>query len=221
MHIDFISDLHGYTPTPEQEGDLVIIAGDLTACDKPKDHEKFHKWLKNLKYDHKIIIAGNHDNFLHEHYLKGTDASMPGCVYLCDSSICIDGIKIYGSPWTMLFDGINAKTCAFTVEDDVELMVKWDMIPDDTDILVTHMPPYGIFDQINPVYGRKQSVGSLSLREHVLHRIKPKIHVFGHIHENGGRQIQTKVTQFINASHVDDLYFDKHGFIRSVLKTIG
>ena len=93
--------------------------------------------------------------------------------YLCDESLTLDGVKFYGSPWQpRFFDW------AFNKDRGAPLKAIWDKIPLDTDVLITHGPPHGIldltFDKI------KAGCEELLL---AVQRIKPKVHVFGHIHE--------------------------------------
>ena len=199
MKVTCISDLHGYYPSNLSGGDLLIIAGDLTARDEFLDYHVFCGWLEEQKYTKKILIAGNHDMKLQDNL----DFEFPdlGIEYLEDSGTEFMGFKIWGSPWSLWFDDINPKCSAFT-GDELELNEKWEMIPDDVNILITHTPPNGILDDI----GYEQYVGSNTLRFHVMNRIKPRIHCFGHIHEWGGRIVDCATTKFINASHVNEQY---------------
>ena len=70
----------------------------------------------------------------------------------------------------------------------------------DTDLLVTHGPPKGILD-LTP---RGEPVGCEELREAV-RRVKPRLHVFGHIHHAYGRHV-VDGTRFVNASICDEFY---------------
>lgn len=207
MKIDCISDLHGEFPKLDG-GDLLIIAGDLTANDLPHQRFEFLKWLSEQDYRKKIWIAGNHDNSLIG--LNFTPLRPNSAEYLCDSVTEFEGLKIWGSPWTKTFPGINPHCKAFTKDTDEELDEKWKKIPDDIDILITHSPPYGIFDTIYSRLLRKNPIpfeaGSVSLRNHVMDRIKPNLHVFGHIHEWGGRMLDTCTTKFVNASLMNNDY---------------
>lgn len=219
MIIDCISDLHGFYPKLKG-GDLLIVAGDLTARDQINQYVEFYIWLDKQAYKYKILIAGNHDNEIQ----KGLDYEFANenIYYLKDSAVEIEGLKIWGSPWTKTFPGINPQCKAFTVDTEEELAQKWTLIPDDIDILITHSPPYGIFDEIKKIKfsGRSsdiENVGSISLREHVLARIKPKLHVFGHIHEWGGDSVDCITTKFINASHVNEHYQPVNKPVRIIL----
>lgn len=229
MKIDCISDIHGFYPSLTG-GDLLILAGDYTARDTIKEWAEFFSWLKKQKYLKKILVAGNHDNFLYNSYPKNDKEALDlsevqeflkymgeeidhDFEYLCDSGTEFEGLKIWGSPWTSQFEGINPRCCAFTESFDCDneywLNDHWDEIPSDTDILITHSPPYGILDKEI----RGTFCGSKSLLEH-LERIKCKIHVFGHIHECGGQQLIYKRpghgiennTIMINASYVNERY---------------
>jgi len=214
MDITAISDLHGYYPKLKG-GDLLIVAGDLTADSSIEEQISFSKWLFKQRYTKKIVIAGNHDNvlvlsapgpFAYSSYNEVTTEQTAYADYLCDSGTEFDGLKIWGSPWTKRFEGMNPKCMAFTVDTDEQLAKNWEMIPNDIDILVTHCPPFSVFDAIGPF--QMQSVGSKSLLHvyHSHHRIK--LHIFGHIHENGGRKMQLNSSMpiMVNASHVNEHY---------------
>ena len=90
--------------------------------------------------------------------------------------------------------------------DDVSLQEKWDQIPDDTDILVTHGPPNGILDKTGAMFGN-MNVGCQKLASQVIYRIKPKLHIFGHIHEAHGTYKPDKDgTEFANVAIMDEVY---------------
>ncbi len=251
MIIDCISDLHGYYPKLEG-GDLLIVAGDLTASDKREEYNTFSHWIIDQQYTDKVVIGGNHDNFL-----EGFDEQISHhFIYLCDTGIeinheepdrdegsfgvCLDVLvstrrkfKIWGSPWTLKFPGMNPKCMAFTVDSEEELQEKWKLIPDDVDILITHMPGWGIHDQIeDPPIGNQipsfgKSVGSMSLcRWRANHANSLKLHVYGHIHEGYGvydiRDIQKKLGDpltvvMVNASHVNEKYEPVNKPVRIIL----
>lgn len=215
MKIDCISDLHGEFPKLDG-GDLLIVAGDLTSNDTPKQLIQFLEWIESQKYDRLIFIGGNHDNLLQEWCTTEQSDNMMSYdefhkwEYICDSGTEFEGLKIWGSPWTKTFLGINPHCKAFTKDTDEELNEKWKLIPDDIDILITHSPPHGIFDTIYNRPFRKNPIpfeaGSVSLRNHVMGRINPKLHVFGHIHQWGGRMLDTCTTKFVNASLMNNDY---------------
>ncbi len=209
MRITCISDLHGHHPELPG-GDLLIMAGDATSQDKLFDWTRFYLWFDKQPYTKKVYIAGNHDNFLND--VKSFPLKN-GIEYLCDSITQLvtkgNRLKIWGSPWTKTFDGMNPHCKAFTVDTDQELAEKWKLIPEDTDILITHSPPYSILDLTQDT----NNVGSISL-QNWLESSKVKLHIFGHIHECGGKKVVLKRPGIgtennilcINASHVNEHY---------------
>ena len=221
MIIDCISDLHGQHPKLTG-GDLLLIAGDYTPSDKIYQWALFFRWLKEQKYKKKIIVAGNHDNMMATGFpkcqqeadaLKDLQELEEDCEYLCDSGTEYKGVKIWGSPWTSTFPGINPHCTAFTCESDDQLSDKWDLIPNDTDILITHSPPKGIFDQVMSRNGGIICTGSISLLQRV-YDVSPKMHIFGHIHEHGGSRVEIGNTTFINCSVLNGQYKLKNKPVR-------
>jgi len=210
MIIDCISDLHGFFPELEG-GDLLIIAGDMTARGTAKEYMDFFAWFKWQDYRKKIFIGGNHDSFFQQ-CIPTSEAKMMGVHdddhfdYLFDSGTEFEGLKIWGSPWSLWFKGVNPKCTAFMGSED-DLEKKFALIPEDTDILITHSPAYGILDGVtNFSYGKSYWCGSKSLWGHIKNRIKPKLHIFGHIHEMGGHMVDAVTTKFVNASYVNERY---------------
>ncbi len=187
MIIDCISDLHGLKPIL-QGGDLLIIAGDLTSCDKHHQYESFFEWLAKQDYKKKVFISGNHDN------QSMSQFDWLGADYLLDSGTEFNGLKIWGSPWSLWFHGVNPKCKAFMATEQI-LSDRYALIPDDVDILITHTPPYSILDDVEDYKFHQTGVvnyyGSTSLYDRLCN-IRPSLHVFGHIHEQGGRQLTFK-----------------------------
>lgn len=182
--------LHGHYPDLEP-GDLLIVTGDLTSRDEYDQYAQFCEWLESQSYKNKVVIAGNHDKKIEDNL----NFHLPnlGIHYLEDDLLEINCLRIWGSPWSLLFDGINPQCNAFTGSED-DLRKKYAHIPDDIDILITHTPPFGTLDGIPMMWdGTMHHVGSRSLRDTV-DRIKPKFHIFSHIHEQGGKEILLKYT---------------------------
>jgi len=201
VKITAVSDLHGHYPELPG-GDLLIVAGDVTGNDTPGQHGEFHEWFANQEYVKQVYIAGNHDNRTYK-------LGFPKSEYLQDSGIEFEGFKIWGSPWTKEFEGMNPKCKAFTLKTEEELNEKWALIPDDIDILITHSPPYGILDGITNFYdGTLFHTGSTSLHARIKELKNLKAHVFGHIHEAFGMVGDHELphVQFINASFVNGSY---------------
>lgn len=197
--IDCISDLHGFYPKLEG-GDLLIVAGDLTARDEIRQYVHFTDWLSIQPYKLKIVIGGNHDGH--------TDFFYPpkhkDMIYLQDSGTEFEGLKIWGSPWTPPFCNWH-----FMLPPE-EIKEKWDLIPGDTDILITHGPPYGVLDKVDiSSKGDKfKHAGCKELMKQVVGgRLSLKLHVFGHVHEGYGMvKFEKDNTIFVNASHVNQDY---------------
>lgn len=218
MIIDCISDLHGYYPKLEG-GDLLIVGGDLTATHTEQEFYEFVEWLCTQSYEKKVFIAGNHDSMIRQvdpyEKLHGfephTTIFEDEIYYLFDWWTEFRGLKIWGSPWTLKFKNINPKCTAFTGTEN-ELKDKWDLIPDDVDILITHSPPWGIMDEVKDYRtGNIRNCGSKTLSEKI-DSIKntPKLWVWGHIHEEYGSYsitgIENKKSIMVNASHVNEVY---------------
>lgn len=209
MIIDCISDLHGFFPEL-QGGDLLIIAGDLTARDRIEEYWDCFDWMVLQKYKKIIYIGGNHDNVLQNNPPLSMHPTEGMLTYLCDSGTEFEGLKVWGSPWIKRFRGMNKHCIAFTVDSDEELAEKWALIPEDTDILITHSPPYAVGDKCTSgVY--PEWVGSKSLALEHKNRLKCKLHVFGHIHEAYCQEILTREVDgseiiLVNASHVNQFY---------------
>jgi Icc-related predicted phosphoesterase len=189
MRIVLISDTHGlHTELQVPDGDILIHAGDICMTGGIPEVSNFNIWLGTLPHRHKIIIAGNHD-FSFEKEARASRKELTNGRYLQDSFVMCEGLKIYGSPWQPWF-----YDWAFNLERGAEIKKKWDLIPEDVDILVTHGPPFGILDTASD----GQSVGCKDLLERVA-MIKPKIHAFGHIHPAYG-EVEKDGIKFANCS---------------------
>lgn len=217
MIIDCISDLHGHFPKLEG-GDLLIVAGDLTTRDDDKGYTEFEKWFDSQQYRKKIFICGNHDNQLEKGtfplYINGYSE------YLCDSGTEFEDLKIWGSPWTLAFKGMNPRCKAFTVNTEEELAEKYKLIPDDIDILVTHSPPYGTRDRCMDYKGNIKFAGSKSLQMKIYTSLpKLKLLVCGHIHESYGIDPPGSIfnCKIINACHVNEQYQPVNPSLRVIL----
>lgn len=213
MKIVAISDTHGLHSRMEHylpSGDLLIHAGDLTNIGKEHEVEDTMNWFKELanKYTHGIVfIAGNHDrSFDPKFNLADGKTQKPKWLrdilsnikstnhihYLENDFVEIEGIKIWGSPITPWFGG---DYWAFNAHRGPNIMGYWEQIPSDTDIIVTHGPVMYKLDYAT--YG-KTYVGCEQLR-YQIEKIKPLIHISGHIHEGYGYEYNED-THYFNAS---------------------
>lgn len=201
MRIVTISDTHSlHRLVPHvPHGDVLIHAGDIMNSGWDwRDIASFNRWLEPLPHKHKIVIAGNHD-WLFQSNLGESLKLLPADVhYLQDSGVTIDGFKFWGSPWQPEFND-----WAFNVPRGEAIKRYWDLIPDDTDVLITHGPPYGIQDWMH--WGDKH-LGCEELFKAV-NRVKPQLHVFGHIHGGAGvMEADLMGTKFVNASFLKEDY---------------
>ena len=205
---------HGLIPMSDLPGgDILIHSGDIMNSGYNKnDIHDFLYWFSSLKqYDTKIFIAGNHDRMFENHpeEVKEMLAKYVGVDYLQDEQLTLyyDGpngdipennIRIYGSPWQPEF-----YSWAFNLpRNGFGLAGKWEAIPDNTDILVTHGPAFGTLDTVT---GRMHDHLGCELLAERIERLKPKIHICGHIHSGYGYVFKNE-THFFNASVLDEQY---------------
>jgi Icc-related predicted phosphoesterase len=209
MRITFISDTHTRHHEITQDlpgGDLLVHSGDLMNSGRNiEDIKSFCKWFDSLdQYTHKVFIAGNHDRLFQNDYHGAMEIvnSYKNITYLQDDWVEVgddnEMVKIYGSPWQPWF-----YDWAFNLQrNGIGLASKWEAIPEDTDIVVTHGPAYGMVDT---VAGRQyDNLGCELLRER-LDLIKPSIHTCGHIHTGYGHTLN-EGTHYFNASVLDERY---------------
>jgi len=213
MRITLISDTH----TKHEEllwdasdlpgGDLLIHAGDIMNSGyNSNDITNFCSWFDTLEqYDHKVFIAGNHDRKFEDKPEQALEIvnSYKNITYLQDDWVKVgideEMAKIYGSPWQPEF-----YNWAFNLpKGGPGLMSKWEAIPTNTDILITHGPPQDHLDMSGPPYNEPH-LGCALLREKVDEQ-PPKIHVFGHIHGGYGYKFHNG-THFFNASILNERY---------------
>jgi Icc-related predicted phosphoesterase len=175
------------------DGDILVHAGDLTGRGTLPEIAAVNEWLGRLPHRHKILIAGNHDFLFEEENLLARSL-ITNATYLQDSEASAEGVKIWGSPWQPWF-----YDWAFNLRRGEALREKWEMIPEDTDILITHGPPMGILDEI----ASGERVGCEDLRDRLAGMSAPPgLHVFGHIHEAYGIERGPRTTH-VNAAICD------------------
>lgn len=205
MKITAISDIHGNLINISKT-DILIIAGDIVPLSIQRNlilselwlKTEFTDWVSNIDCDKVIFIGGNHDFVLENDVFENSQK----LIYLKDSSITVDGIKIYGSPWCTMHNWAFYKN-----ENDI--YNAWMNIPDDIDILVTHVPPsvgtYGTTTQKNRNYMR--DFGSPILTN-IIETKKPKIHLFGHVHTGNHDMSETlnSGSKLCNVSILDEDY---------------
>ena len=198
MKLVMISDTHdrhkalnGFMP----EGDVLIHSGDLTMDGHLHKAQQSLDWLNDQPYEHVVFVAGNHD-FCFEHEALKDKLNFGRLIYLEDSGVEIEGKKFWGSPVQPWF-----YDWAFNRQRGNEISQHWKLIPEGTDVLITHGPPMRVLDK-EPRHG--ENVGCYDLAR-VVKKIKPKVHVFGHIHHGYG-QIEVDGVKYFNASVCTEMY---------------
>lgn len=181
------------------DADVLIHAGDATMQGRPHELEWFNEELGKLPHPIKIFVPGNHDKLAERDPGEAARILTNVTHYLVDELVSIEGISIYGSPWQPRF----GYGWAFNANRGSDIRSKWDQIPTNTDILITHGPPFGVGDQVGlPPW--VENAGCQDLLE-AIQRIGIKYHVSGHIHEGYGAR-KVGETTYINASSVDERY---------------
>lgn len=199
-----MSDTHGVMPDAEQMpgGDVFIHAGDMMLSGKPHEVSFIRTWLATMPYRHKIVVAGNHDIALQRE--PAARHELGDVYYLEDSGVTIGGVHFWGSPWTPDF---FPDRWAFNQTRGEVSAERWKLIPDDTNVLITHGPPHGILDTCVSIEDPHEMVHAgceeLAKRVDRLHDLR--VHVFGHIHESRGI-VQRNGVMFVNASSLDRMY---------------
>ena len=199
MKLVCMSDLHMKMPTDVPSGDLLVIAGDLTSGGTHFQVMAMLQYLASLsdRFTHGVVmVAGNHDFLFQKDPAEAINlCETAGITYLCESGCMINGLNVWGSPYTPRFGG-----WAFMYDRHMKDQF-WQRIPDDTDILITHGPPLGVMDS----NFEGEHCGDEFLIGHVIERVKPKVHTFGHIHDGYG-SFEYEGTTFVNCAQLNDLY---------------
>ncbi len=199
MRLVVLSDTHGHHDRFEvPAGDVLIHAGDMTNRGDLHEVRAFDAFLARLDHRHKLVIAGNHD-FCFERQPAAARAALRHAVYLEDEALEVEGVCFYGSPWQPWF-----YDWAFNLRRGAEIRAKWELIPGDTEVLITHGPPLGHGD----VTFRGDAAGCADLLERI-QQVRPRYHLFGHIHEAYGAS-SDGTTTYVNASTCDLSYQPVH-----------
>ena len=215
MKIWHISDTHTYHELLQiPEGiDMVIHSGDCSNPRDPYNNEpevrRFIDWFGDLPIKHKIYVAGNHDTSIEKGLVTDDDFDQKHIHYLENETIEIEGIKIFGSPYTPQFGQWAFMKARHKLDRIWQIAIE-----DDTNIIVVHGPPRGMLDLSYDRDGRMEYCGDKSLMNKVK-ELEPKLMLFGHIHNTddiinaGTRTIPGLDTIFSNGSVVTDRKFGK------------
>lgn len=186
LRILHLSDTHNrhwkiekYFPLPA--ADILLHTGDLTFRGTVEELSDVNEWFGTLKgrFKHIIVIAGNHD--VHgKKKIGDMSALFTNATYL-DHELAPElfnefGLKVFGSPWLREIGAGNSGGEGH----------QFDLIPHGVDILMTHGPPKYILDTIGwGSRGPRHWGGSKDLNN-AIYRAEPRVHVFGHTHEQRG-----------------------------------
>jgi Icc-related predicted phosphoesterase len=172
LRLVLLSDTHQLHRKVEvPDGDIFIHSGDFTMFSRSMaEITDFNTWLGELPHQHKIVVPGNHEFFLETDPSKRS--MLNNALVLLNEGTAIEELRIWGSPVTPLYGG------AFGLSSGEDRKRLYAQIPENTDVLITHGPPYGILDS-GPDSGLHS--GCRELFDAVM-RVRPKLHVFGHAH---------------------------------------
>jgi predicted phosphodiesterase len=201
MRILAISDTHNkhlqipsrFIENSDNSVDTIVHAGDVSSRGYKGEIIDFLKWYNELNFKNKILIAGNHDFYFEEgkpEDIAAMLAEYPNITYLNDSGVEIDGVKFWGSPVQPWF-----YNWAFN-RKGTDICKHWDLIPNDTHVLLTHGPVKGYLDMTQ----QGESVGCPYLLEKISQMSNLKLLVSGHIHEAYGMIDFPDGGIFLNAS---------------------
>lgn len=216
MRIVVMSDTHSMHDRIDKipEGDVLVHCGDFLGANRIENLDRFARWfrLAGKNFRASIIVPGNHDLMFEPYDAPYRSPRYSGkrenqeywaryswIHFLSDTGVEIDGVKFWGSPWTPAFN-----RWGFNLPRGGELAQAHAKIPSDTDVLITHGPPHGILDECPSAkaWSRTENAGCEDLLREVCNRIRPKVHLFGHIHEGSG-EIEQHGIKFVNASICD------------------
>lgn len=176
------------------KGDLLLHAGDATSTGELRQLSAYSDWLAKQKFDSKIIIPGNHDLAFEKNW-ELAEAHVPDATAILNQSTTLyNGLKIWGEPRQPWF-----YDWAFNVQRE-HMGAVWDLVPKDTDILVTHGPPFGAGD----INGQGVRCGCVAQRKWIEEN-QPRLVVCGHIHDGYGIYLIGK-TLVVNASICNGYY---------------
>jgi len=197
MRLVIISDTHCTQPNVP-DGDVLIHCGDFTFHGRAFETKDSLEWFNSLPHKHKLFTAGNHELGWEDEVKRNVYLDWASkCTYLHATGVEIDGVKFWGSPFQPDFMG-----WAFQLPRGNRLKEHWSLIPDDTDVLITHGPPYGFGDTNGDP--RDFRFGDKDLLARVL-EVKPDVHCYGHAHGGYGQWFFEGI-HFINAALLNESY---------------
>lgn len=192
-HREVVSGAENYLYVPD--GDAVIHCGDFSAHGTLYDILSFNNFLGSLKHKVKVVGAGNHDVFVQSE-LGMAKIHMSNAKLVVHEPFMLSDKKCFFTSYLPYYN-----KWAFEVADDKARGKLFAQIPDDTEILFSHCPPYGILDVIDS----GENIGDHELLKRVRDLKHLKYHIFGHAHASHGIT-DIRGVQYINCSIMDDRY---------------
>jgi predicted phosphodiesterase len=196
MRLVIISDTHNqHEDLGVLHGDVLIHCGDIGMGFEGNlgEVDRLDEWFGRQDFKRILCIGGNHDFALQKRVGAG-EPVLRNATYLQDEGISFEGVRFYGAPWTPELIG-----WAFYLPPDL-MRAKWAVIPERTDVLITHTPAYGVLDRNS----QAKACGCPDLRQRI-EELRPRIHCFGHVHASGGK-VEHQGTTYVNASMVNSRY---------------
>ena len=199
MRIVALSDIHGFHDRVSiPDGDVFICGGDFSMRAKHHHVVEFARWVNSLPHQHKIVVPGNHDMACECHETWAKEEFSPS-VFLKHEFQDVGGLKVFGSAYSSsIYE--PSRWCYDYPRYGERGKQLWNSIRNtpEIDVLITHGPPYGFGDLVKSVHkGEDPHVGDQTLLN-VVNDLKPKVHIFGHIHEGYGVYSNEHGTQFFN-----------------------
>lgn len=210
MRVVIFSDTHSFHRRVNiPDGDVLIHCGDITLRGEMNIMKDFIDWYREFPHKRKLFIQGNHEIGLQHNKNKRNELfswlQNSGITYLEHAAVELDGIKYFGSPYNPQY-----KEWEWQLPRGKSLAAKWASIPDDTNVLITHSPPFGILDRAPRKSAfsdvNYENVGCQDLYNRVMELKDLKIHTFGHIHQDGSKTINIEDKVFINGAVCDEKY---------------
>ncbi|ELU13682.1 hypothetical protein CAPTEDRAFT_98439 [Capitella teleta] len=192
VHISDTHQVHDRFLPIIPDGDIFIHSGDFFDLNYEEqsfqeEMSQLNTFMGKLPHRHKIFVAGNHEICLNGISRDVIQRELPNATYLQDQLITAHGLRIYGSPWNK---DRGSPAFAFVLPQE-DIKKRWEQIPDDIDVLVTHSPPAHVLDW-------QGALGCPELRTAVFERVRPPLHLFGHAHGPGMSLVDKML--FINGS---------------------
>ena len=204
MKLVAISDTHSHHRKVQlPEGDVLIHAGDISWRGELPIIEDFAAWLKEQPHKWKIVIFGNHEIGFQYGPKRPKAIKMiedAGAIYLENDGVEIEGVRFWGSPVQPWFHDWE-----WNYARGPEIAAVWAEIPEDTNVLITHGPPYLIMDEGPRGVFDTENVGCKDLMNRLADLPNLKAHIFGHIHAGYGVK-QVGPCTFVNAASCTESY---------------